>query len=270
MYGAKEEFSVMGLLQSMGTMDFALFVGAYYALYLFFAALLTAVAVFVFKVDYKGIESRQLRREVFLTLESTSTYAVCFWIILQAYNGWSATFDLREIFMAYALNSLIFTGWFYFSHRAWHRNRWVYKFVHASHHESVIVCPLTALANGWPESVWLSIGFFLGPLLFGAYASNVWGWYISIFSTVAETILGHSRIPFTLEHATHHALLNKNYGFYSLKNFHPNFDNLFGTWVYASESSRVRKFYPKEILNYTWNKETKHVNWEHVAGEKRK
>jgi len=219
------------------------------------------VAIRKFKVDYSNIEHKQLRREILLTLEGYTTNAICYWIILQFVPSWQTDYtDIKDIAFSYIGNSLVFNAWFYFSHRLWHSNRFLYRVVHAHHHESVIVCPLTALSNRWIESVWVSTGYVIGPYFFGL--TNLWGWYLTTLSIVFEAILGHSRIPYTLEHATHHAVYNKNYGFYSERLYRFNFDKLLNTWSYGSNVPRMHKLYPVDILSYVWSDSEFKINWD--------
>jgi sterol desaturase/sphingolipid hydroxylase (fatty acid hydroxylase superfamily) len=211
LYGRRDgEFEISKLLESFATPDFAVFLAAYYMYYLCMAGLLTAVAVFIFKIDYTDIDSKQLKREALLTLESYTTGALFVWTMLQCVP-FSNDIDLFGIAASYVINLNVFLCWFYGSHRMWHSNRIIYKYVHEHHHRSTIVCPLTSLSNNWLESVWTDVGFAIGPLFLGA--NNVWGWYMSIASIVFVALFGHSRLPYSLEHATHHTTVNKNFGF---------------------------------------------------------
>jgi sterol desaturase/sphingolipid hydroxylase (fatty acid hydroxylase superfamily) len=259
------EFEMSKLMKSFVTQDFALFVAAYYIYYLCMAGLLTAVAVFIFKIDYSNIDSKQLKREALLTLESYTTSALIFWIMLQCVPSWNNDIDLFGIVASYMININVFLCWFYFSHRIWHSNRIIYKYVHEHHHRSTIVCPLTALSNSWLESLWTDVAFAIGPLFLGA--NNVWGWYMSIASIVFVALGGHSRIPYSLEHATHHTVVNKNFGFYW--HISPWFgimrwDSVFGTWAFAADVQKVKRVYPKESTWYTWNKKECAIRWENV------
>jgi sterol desaturase/sphingolipid hydroxylase (fatty acid hydroxylase superfamily) len=267
-YGRRDgEFEVSKLLESFVTQDFAVFLAAYYMYYLGVAGILTAVAVFVFKIDYSNIDSKQLKREVLLTLESYTTSALIFWIVLQCVP-FSNDINLFGIAASFAINLNVFLCWFYFSHRMWHSNRILYKYVHEHHHRSTIVCPLTALSNNWLESVWTDVGFAIGPLFLGAIgANNVWGWYMAIASIVFVALFGHSRLPYSLEHATHHTMVNKNFGFYL--HISPyvgmlRWDSVFGTWAFAADVPKVKKVYPKESSLYTWNKNERAIRWDSV------
>lgn len=265
--GDHNDVELASLIRSFCTVDFLFFVVLYYSYYFIVVGFVTSVAVFLFKIDYSDIKRDQLKREVRLTLESYTTNASCYWIILQTAPAWSTSTDVASIFASYLINNILFSAWFYISHKTWHCNRTLYKYVHEHHHQSVVVCPLTALSNAWPESVWTSVGFALGPFLLGSFGNNVFGWYLSIFTIVGEAIMGHSRIPFTLEHATHHAVVNKNYGFYSLWTGRLRWDKMFGTWTYSQDVPRVQRFYPKASANYSWNDRVHQINWGKVAAE---
>lgn len=261
LYGDNDAATLKDIVQSLFTVDFALFAAAYYMFYLVIAAAVSAIAVIKFKVDYTNLKISQLRREIFLTLEGYTTNAVCYWIVLQFISSWRYDFtDVKDVAISYIGNSLVFNAWFYFSHRLWHSNRFLYHYVHSHHHESVIVCPLTALSNAWTESVWVSTGYVIGPYFFGF--SNIWGWYMVTLSIVLEAIIGHSRIPYSLEHATHHAAYNKNYGFFSYRMGRINFDKLLNTWSYKSEIPRMCKLYRREVMSYVWNDNEYKVNWD--------
>jgi sterol desaturase/sphingolipid hydroxylase (fatty acid hydroxylase superfamily) len=267
-YGRRDgEFEISKLLESFVTQDFAVFLAAYYMYYLCVAGLLTAVAVFIFKIDYTDIDSKQLKREVLLTLESYTTSVLIGWIMLQSVP-FSSDIDLFGIATSYVINLSVFNCWFYFSHRMWHSNRIIYKYVHEHHHRSTIVCPLTALSNSWLESVWAAVGFAIGPLFLGPIgANNVWGWYMAIASIFFFALLGHSRLPYTLEHATHHTTVNKNFGFYfilSPKVGLMSWDSAFGTWAFAADVPKVKKVYPKESTLYTWDKNECAIRWENI------
>jgi sterol desaturase/sphingolipid hydroxylase (fatty acid hydroxylase superfamily) len=267
-YGGRGgEFEVSKLLESFVTQDFAVFLAAYYMFYLCAAGILTAVAVFIFKVDYSNIDSKQLKREVLLTLESYTTSALDKWIMLQCVP-FSNDINLFGIAASYVINLNVFLCWFYFSHRMWHSNRMLYKYVHEHHHRSTIVCPLTSLSNNWLESVWTDVGFAIGPAFLGAIgANNVWGWYMAIASIVFVALLGHSRLPYTLEHATHHTMVNKNFGFFWHISSYlgvKRWDSVFGTWAFAEDVPKVKKVYPKESSLYTWNKQGSAIRWENI------
>eukprot|EP00565_Helicotheca_tamesis_P002525 CAMPEP_0185724560 /NCGR_PEP_ID=MMETSP1171-20130828/1006_1 /TAXON_ID=374046 /ORGANISM="Helicotheca tamensis, Strain CCMP826" /LENGTH=304 /DNA_ID=CAMNT_0028392435 /DNA_START=65 /DNA_END=979 /DNA_ORIENTATION=- len=258
---ASQTTNTKTLINSFFTPDFALFIAVYYLLYLVTASAISAIAVIKFKVNYTNITTDQLYREIKLTIEGYTTFTMCYWIILQFVNSWRHDYsDFKDITMTYIGNGFIFNAWFYANHRLWHSNRFLFRYVHSHHHKSVIVCPLTALSNAWTESVIVAIGYFIGPYFFGL--SNVWGWYLFVVSILFEAILGHSRIPFTLEHATHHAAVVKNYGFYSAYLTRFNWDKLFGTWSYNEDVPRMGKLYGKEQLSYKWNDEESKVNWE--------
>jgi sterol desaturase/sphingolipid hydroxylase (fatty acid hydroxylase superfamily) len=265
LYGRRDgEFEISKLPLSFVTQDFAVFLAAYYMYYLAVAGLLTAVAVFIFKIDYTDIDSKQLKREALLTLESYTTSALIFWIMLQCVP-FSNDIDLFGIAASYVINLNVFLCWFYVSHRMWHSNRIIYKYVHEHHHRSTIVCPLTALSNSWLESVWTDVAFAIGPLFLGA--NNVWGWYMSIASIVFVALGGHSRLPYSLEHATHHTTVNKNFGFYWHVSSYVGilrWDSVFGTWAFAAEVPKVKKVYPKESTLYTWNKNECAIRWNNV------
>jgi len=81
-------------------------------------------------------------------------------------------------------------------------------------------------------------------------------------SIIFEAIIGHSRIPYSLEHATHHAAYNKNYGFFSYRMGRINFDKLLNTWSYKSEIPRMCKLYRREVMSYVWNDNEYKVNWD--------
>jgi sterol desaturase/sphingolipid hydroxylase (fatty acid hydroxylase superfamily) len=266
-YGSHDgEFEMSKLLRSFVSHDFALFAYAYYTLYLFMAGLITAVAVFIFKVDYCNINYKQLKREALLTFEAVTTNAFFLWAVLKYVPSWSSDIDVFEIAASYVININVFLCWFYVSHRMWHSNRIIYKYVHEHHHQSTIVCPLTALSNTWLESVWTQVGFAIGPIFLGA--NNVWGWYISIACIVFIALIGHSRIPYSLEHATHHTIVTKNFGFYWGKG-NPwkgtiVWDSVFGTWAYASEVQKVKKVYPEESTLYSWNEKESMIHWDNV------
>ncbi len=263
LYGnSSGHLDVATLFASFQTKEFAYFLAFYYAYYYIGAAIIAAIAVLVFKVDYSNIDSTQLRREARLTLESVTTYVVCYWLILQVYPAWNTDTSVLAIAKSYIINSLTISGWFFISHKIWHSNRILYRFVHADHHDSEIVCPLTALSNSWAESAWTAVGWVVGPFVFGA--NNVWGWYLSVLLILFEAIMGHSRLPFTLEHATHHVAYNKNYGFYSEWNVRVNWDRVFGSWAYSSNVAKVAKVYPHELSNYTWNDSMRRINWSNV------
>merc|ERR1719242_232015 len=228
------------MLKSLFTPQFGIFVTFYYLYYIFVVGLVTSVAVYGFKIDYSNVNSIQLKREFFKTLESYSTNALCYWIILQVIPEWSIDIDDLNGFLAsFIVGNICFNAWFYVSHRIWHSNRIIYKYVHAHHHQSKIVNPLTALNNAWLESVWTSVGFTFAPLM---GFNNVWGWYLCIFYVVFVAVMGHSRLPFTLEHASHHAVVNKNYGFFA-ESFVINYDKIFHTWKYASDISKIAQDY---------------------------
>jgi hypothetical protein len=64
-YGRPEDgdFEISKFMKSFVSQDFALFVAAYYMHYLYMAGIVTAVAVFTFKIDYSNIDSKQLKSE---------------------------------------------------------------------------------------------------------------------------------------------------------------------------------------------------------------
>lgn len=200
-----ERVDAYKLLQSFVTADFAIYVAAYYAYYLFMVGAVTAIAVFVYKVDYIDIESRQLTREVIWTLQSYTAIGTVHWITLQAVPFWSTDTSLFRIATSFVVNSLVFSCWSFVSHKIWNSNQAMYTFVQEYQQRSMIVCPLTALASAWPESMWTSIGFAIGPLFLGT--TNVWAFYLSIFSIVGEAVLWNSQIPFTLVSKNHYGFL---------------------------------------------------------------
>lgn len=261
---------VQSVLQSMQTTDFWIFVAAYYVYYLLVVGLVTIIAMYVFQVDYySNIQGSQLRREIRLTLEGYTTNAICYWIILQCVPSWQTTTSshdnnntMMDIVWSYLINNIIFSAWFYLNHKLWHSNRFLYQWIHSHHHESVVVCPLTALSNRWTESVVTSLGFAWGPLL---GANNVVGWYLSILTIVAEAIVGHSRIPFTLEHAAHHVVRTTNFGFYADWTGRCKWDQWLGTWSYHSDLPRMKKVYPKETQSYTWTKTVRSIHWDKIS-----
>jgi sterol desaturase/sphingolipid hydroxylase (fatty acid hydroxylase superfamily) len=144
-------------------------------------------------------------------------------------------------------NNVVFNLWFYVSHRIWHAYPRVYRMVHKHHHESFIVWPLSAFSNNYLESLWTAIGITIFPGVFMWYTgrpANAFAWFAHIFSIVLVSVFGHSRLPHTLEHAVHHLVLKKNFGFYSHWLGFPAYDIPSGTWTKASDvSSLVEKYY---------------------------
>lgn len=240
------------LLEAYWSKDFVFYTSTALFLVAFMMCAVTTIGVFVFKIDYTNVDTQQLRREFRYTIEATVTYYFAFFGYLTAISGfsWDST-NISAIISSAVINNLVFNFWFYFQHRLWHSNRTLYYLVHEHHHRSVIVSPLTALSNSWLESFLVSLSYVITPLLLPGcnYATNVYGWFLSQLLYTFTAILGHSRIPFTLEHALHHAHYNKNFSFFERGGIF-NIDKIFGTWLYADESERTKKLYPKEKAMY--------------------
>lgn len=211
----------------------------------------TLVAKMVYGVSFENIPTKQKVRELKLNAEALVTYIILF-------HGYAEYFGLKwerigmaEFVKEFAIYSIVFNLWFYVNHRLWHAVPFLYKHVHKHHHDSYIVWPLSSLSNNWLESLFTSIGFIIIPCFFPEYCHfNSYSWLASIFSVVFVAAAGHSRIPYTLEHATHHLIRTKNYGFINSAMCLPNIDWAMGTYKEAIDEKRVHKHYKAEVEAY--------------------
>jgi len=135
-------------------------------------------------------------------------------------RGVRATHEMPSVFEVIwhiILMVLIEEIGFYYSHRLFHSNEFLYRYVHSLHHSfsapvgtaSLYVHPIEFLiANAAP--------IMAGPLLTGCHVFTVWVW---VTLTIITTINGHSGYAFpwtpfapAILHDIHHSTYQSNYG----------------------------------------------------------
>lgn len=202
----------------------------------------TFVGKYVFKIDYGNISKAQWQREVRLTVEALLTYQVLIFLAINwNFFKWHKQFSWRTPLEFFG-SLVLFNQWFYWNHRLWHRFDFVFKRVHEHHHLSVIVWPLTTLSNNWAESLLTTPGLFLGP---ASGFLNIYAFYATLAWIVFFAVMGHSRIPVTLTHATHHTT-GRNLSFVSIT-FGPPLDKMFGTHMSPEEPPIMRHLYANQL-----------------------
>lgn len=233
---------------------FSRFAFWYAASYLAWVAFFTLIGSIGFGIDYRAsISRKQFWREVRLSAEGVLGYTITLYLGLQFLPQWTTDISAPFALIILQLWGVLqfFNFFFYASHRLWHSNRTLYRWIHADHHESVVVCPLTSLSNSWLESLWVGMGTLILPML---GFNNVMIWYASIAIVVFLAVQGHSRIPFTLEHAAHHATLSRNLAFYfPLSGVLLPYDSWCKTWTFAKALKKCQALYSHELTLYNWD-----------------
>jgi sterol desaturase/sphingolipid hydroxylase (fatty acid hydroxylase superfamily) len=121
--------------------------------------------------------------------------------------------------VSFAACLLVEDAWFYWVHRAMH-HKWIYKYIHASHHVSIDTTPFTQNAFHFVETLLLPIGGIL-PTFFIPTYGPVFAMYL-IFGGVVNMIahLGYEFYPSWMlswkttstHHNMHHQYFDGNYG----------------------------------------------------------
>jgi sterol desaturase/sphingolipid hydroxylase (fatty acid hydroxylase superfamily) len=109
--------------------------------------------------------------------------------------------------------------WFYWVHRAMH-HKWIYKYVHASHHVSVDTSPMTQNAFNFVEGLLLPLGSIIPLFIFPSYGPAYFA-FLMFGGTV--NMIAHSGYEFypkwtlfwkttATHHNMHHQYFDGNYG----------------------------------------------------------
>jgi lathosterol oxidase len=130
--------------------------------------------------------------------------------------------------LSIVLMMLIQDTWFYWTHRAMH-SRWMFKWVHRTHHKSVVTNPLTTysvsplegLINSGASIVTLLLIPTTGlALMIFAWINTVYAVYGHLgFELFPKSMAGHwlgRWINTSVAHSTHHGKGRYNYGWYFL------------------------------------------------------
>jgi Delta7-sterol 5-desaturase len=137
-------------------------------------------------------------------------------------------FDLSDHHVLVALAGipmllLVNDAWFYWVHRILHHPR-IYKYVHAEHHRSMVVNPLTSFSFHWLEPILLTLWIIPVTLLVPVYAPvlgiiQIYGLYDNIKSHLGYELFPRwfNRSPLRMltsstYHTLHHTRFKGNYG----------------------------------------------------------
>jgi len=132
---------------------------------------------------------------------------------------------------------------YYWLHRTMHRNKWLFRHIHAKHHRFMTPWAITGNYMHPVEFVLTGSLALLGPLLLEAHIVTVWLWIAFRQWEAAEGHCGYDLpisptryLPFSdgaLHHDYHHAKMHGNYG-----GFLPVADRLFGTYIKPADHTR--------------------------------
>jgi Delta7-sterol 5-desaturase len=176
------------------------------------------------------VKSNQIKREMKNAIFSMASGAFlsCIILYLVSLDVTRVYTDISEHSILFALAGfpvLIFFNdmWFYWMHRLLHHPR-IYGFVHAEHHRSITVNPLTSFSFHWLEPILLTIWVILAALIFPIYAPvlglvQIYGIYDNIKSHLGYELYPSwlNKSPFrnlstSTYHDLHHRKYNGNYG----------------------------------------------------------
>ena len=129
----------------------------------------------------------------------------------------------------YGLQFMVFTAiadqWFYWTHRAMHRVKFLYNNIHYIHHQWTYPIAVRTIYAHPVEHIITNVGtLIVPPLIWSSSLEFLMFWVgVATFNAVA----GHSGIHFPVftneKHDLHHRYLNCNYGTFGLS------DRMFGT-----------------------------------------
>jgi Delta7-sterol 5-desaturase len=197
-------------------------------------------------------DAAQIKRELknALFTMAVGTLLTCVMLYLSTMGMTKLYTDIADhsIWVALAgfpLLLLIDDMWFYWVHRLLHHPR-LFKYVHAEHHKSVDVNPLTSLSFHWLEPLLLTLWIVPVSLLFPIYAPvlglmQIYGLYDNIKSHLGYELFPSwfNRSPLRMltsstYHNLHHTNFRVNYGLHfriwdrllgtEYKNYEPTYD----------------------------------------------
>ncbi|MFN3591554.1 MAG: sterol desaturase family protein [Thermaurantiacus sp.] len=225
-----------GLLATMAAMTLIVAV-RYLAVSGLFAWAAARVRPSVYAPTEPGKRARlhaQIRREILWSLASAAIYGIPAGLALWAWTAHGATriyagaeWPLWWIPVSVALYLFIHDAWFFWTHRAMHHWPWLFRKVHAVHHESRPPTAFAAMAfHPWEalSAAWLIPALtFLIPIHWGALmavlliatffgVTNHMGWEIFPRRWV-EGWFGRHVITAS-HHSKHHSDYNANFGLY--------------------------------------------------------
>lgn len=173
--------------------------------------------------------SKQLREEKLANLRANAFEVVMLFAVMASGMIKYHSFTWSRFFLSFGFCYLFFELWFYASHRLIHTAK--YRFIHKTHHVSVITNPLSALTLSLSEKTLNDFGLLVIPCLLthffpfvfeGIIAYHLYNFYMNV--------LGHSNIelmpkwfarsPFgkvfvtSTYHSIHHLKGHCNYGLF--------------------------------------------------------
>lgn len=132
--------------------------------------------------------------------------------------------SLLEDGVRMGIYSLLVELWFYWSHRLFHENQWLYKNVHKEHHLEIVPSPIDSYILTPMETINVTMSFVI-PLLCG-FGITYRGLLIVYTYHFVMSLLVHGGLPHIDHHMVHHAQYNGNYSA-----TYPLLDIVFGTQI---------------------------------------
>lgn len=186
------------------------------------------------------LTSKQKRREMITSWHVFSDGLVLY---LLAYFGLIqfAADSWQNITLTFVLFYAWVETWYYFTHFAMHKYRWLYKF-HRDHHLSLVVSPLSSISMSNVEKWVFYTGGWLGfmslmswllPIsLYGIVAYYSYHFVISLHghsnteASMFNRVLARLGMGSATSHAIHHARFNQNLSFSNMF-----WDKVMGTYA---------------------------------------
>jgi Delta7-sterol 5-desaturase len=169
---------------------------------------------------------RELRNAIFATASGAFTSCVILFMLSQdmtrIYTDIS-DYPLWVSFIGFPAMILLNDAWFYWMHRLLHHPR-IYRYVHAEHHRSINVNPLTSYSFHFAEPLLLTLWIVPFVMVMPLYAPvigivQIYGIYDNIKSHLGYEIYPRwlNRSPLrwlttSTYHNLHHTKYNGNYG----------------------------------------------------------
>jgi Delta7-sterol 5-desaturase len=181
-------------------------------------------------------DAAQIKREIRNAFVAAIPSALlsCVMVYLATHGHTRIYFNLSDHHVliglaGFPLLLLVNDAWFYWVHRILHHPR-IYKYVHAEHHRSIDVNPLTSLSFHWLEPLLLTLWIVPAALLMPVWAPvlgllQVYGLYDNI-----KSHLGYELYPRWFNRSPLRVLTSSTYHNMHHTNFRGNFGLHFRIW----------------------------------------
>lgn len=214
------------------------------------------------RISSHAVSRRQVRREFLCSLRSIGVFGLVAGGVTFAFLcGWTRIYLRFEdrgwtwFFISIGLMIVVHDTYFYWTHRLMH-HRWLYRFVHHTHHLSVSPTPWAAYAFS-PWEAFVQAG--IGPLLVFTIPAHPVAFTLFMTWQIAFNVLGHCGYEiFTPQffrcglgvflnspthHALHHEKFRANFGLYFnvwdrlMGTNHPDYEHRFALATTAPSST---------------------------------